>query len=64
MTGLSGLPGDRCGLNKKSANGKNQNDRTLFVLKGGAISSKIEGLNGLAFTVVLSTNVIKMAYKT
>ena len=33
-------------------------------MKYGAIFSKIGGLNGWAFTVVLSTNVIQIAYKT
>ena len=31
-----------------------------FIFKGAAIFSKIGGLNGWAFTEVLSTNVIKM----
>jgi len=35
-----------------------------LILKSGAIFSKIGGLNGWAFTEVLSTNVIKIAYKT
>ena len=45
-------------------NVKNQNKKNIVFLKYGAIFSKIGGINGWAFTEVLSASIIKMAYKT
>ena len=50
---------------KKNANVKKHNKKiNKIVLRCGAIFSKIGGLNGWVFIVVLSTNVIQMTYKT
>ena len=46
--------------NSQNAKVKNPNEKKRFRWKCGAIYSKIEGLNGLAFTVVISTTVIQM----
>ena len=47
---------------KKTKRKESKYEQTFFLC--GAIFSKIGVLNGYAFTVILSTNVIKMAYKS
>jgi hypothetical protein len=49
---------------KKTQTGRTKIRIKTCFLKCGAIFLKFGGLNGWAFTVVLLTNIIKMAYKT
>ena len=48
----------------KKLKSKEANEEQMFSLNCGAMFSKIGGLNGWAFTVVLSTTVQKIVYKT
>ena len=64
--GRKGYPkiNEKISKTKNNAKVKKQSNKNKFLGNAWRFSQKVGGLNGLAFTMVLSTTVIKIVFKT